>query len=176
MIFIRLSYSLLPPRIRDIFWRIGMKLGDILGGEVINVQPDVSVKAAVELMNKYEIGCIVVKDNDEPVAIVTERDVLSKIVCQCRNPERVKVSEIMSQPLLVGNVDMSMEEAAKFMFKQNIKKLPVVDNGKLVGLITLTGIVRVDHIEPVVIKVMNQLKKDGWVTPTRLNKVVGFYI
>ena len=139
-IFIRRSYILLPPKVKHSFWRIRMDLKEVMAKDVVTVQPNATVKAAVELMNQHEIGCIVVKDEEKPIAIVTERDVLAKIVCQCKNPEQVMVSEIMSQPLLVGKVGMSLEEAVKFMFIQNIKKLPIVDDGKLVGLITLTDI------------------------------------
>ena len=153
-----------------------MDVKDVMVEEVITVKANTKVRDAVELMNKNEIGCLVVEKAGKPVGIMTERDVLKKIVCQSKNPEEVKVWEIMSKPLVVGMVDMDLEEIARLMLKRDIKKLPIVNGGKLVGLITLTDIVRVDHVEHLLIKVIKQLRKDGWIPPKRMNKVVGPYI
>ncbi len=115
---------------------------DIMVREVITVSPATKIKEAVELMNKNGIGCLVVTRKEKPVGIMTERDVLKKIVCLGKNPEETRVSEIMSRPLIVGELDTDWREAAKLMLDQNIKKLPILDGEKLVGLVTLTDIVR----------------------------------
>jgi CBS domain-containing protein len=153
-----------------------MTIKDVMVEEVITVKPDTKVRDAVELMNENEIGCLVVTRRGKPVGIITERDILKKIVCRSKNPEQVRVSEIMSGPLVVGKVDMDLGDVARLMLKQNVKKLPIVDGGDLVGLITLTDIVRVDHIEHLLIKIIKQLRKNGWNPPKRMNKIVGLYI
>jgi CBS domain-containing protein len=119
---------------------------------------------------------LIVERKGRPVGIMTERDVLTKIICQSRNPEDVQVSEIMSEPLVVGRIDMDLEAAARLMLKRNLKKLPIVNGDELVGLITLTDIVRVDHVEHLLIKVIEQLRKDGWVPPRKMKKVIGPHI
>jgi CBS domain-containing protein len=153
-----------------------MGVKDVMVKEVIAVEADAKVRDAVELMNKNEIGCLIVQKRGKPVGMITERDILKKIVCQSKNPEEVRVSEIMSRPLVVGKVDMDLEEAARLMLKRNIKKLPIVNGGKLAGLITLTDVVRVDHVEHLLIKVIKQLRKNGWIPPKRMNKLIGLYI
>lgn len=153
-----------------------MSVKDVMIEEVITVNPDSKVRDAVELMNEKEIGCLVVTRAGSPVGIITERDILKKIVCQSKNPEQVRVSEIMSEPLVVGKVDMDLGDVARLMLKRNVKKLPIVNGGNLVGLITLTDIVRVDHIEHLLIKIIKQLRKNGWNPPKRMNKIVGLYI
>ncbi|MDH5450355.1 MAG: CBS domain-containing protein [Candidatus Bathyarchaeota archaeon] len=153
-----------------------MAVKDIMVEEVITVNPDTKVKDAVELMNKHEIGCLVVTKKGRPVGIITERDVLKKMFCQSKNSEQVRVSEIMSAPLVVGKVDMDLGDAARLMLKQNVKKLPIVSGENLVGLVTLTDIVRVDHIEHLLINIIKQLRKNGWNPPKRMNKIVGLYI
>jgi len=153
-----------------------MSVKDVMVEEVITVEPDTKVRDAVELMNENEIGCLIIAKNGKPVGIITERDILKKIVCQSKNPELMRVSEIMSKPLLVGQVDMDLGDAARLMLKKNVKKLPIVNGEKLVGLITLTDIVRVDHIEHLLIKIIKQLRKNGWNPPKRMNKIVGLYI
>jgi CBS domain-containing protein len=119
-----------------------MDVKDVMVKEIITVNPPTKIRDAVELMNKNQIGCLVVTRKGKPVGIMTERDVLKKIVCSCKNPEQTKVSEIMSKPLIVGRVDMDWLEAVQLMLDQNIKKLPILDGERLVGLVTLTDIAR----------------------------------
>ena len=119
-----------------------MDVKDLMVKEIITVNLTTKIRDAVELMNKNQIGCLVVTRKGKPVGIMTERDVLKKIVCRCKNPEQIRVSEIMSKPLIVGRVDMNWLEAAKLMLDQNIKKLPILDGARLVGLVTLTDIAR----------------------------------
>jgi signal-transduction protein with cAMP-binding, CBS, and nucleotidyltransferase domain len=61
------------------------------------------------------------------------------------------------------------------MFKKNIKKLPIMENGKLVGLLTLSDIARIAHIQSIV-KVIKELSEKGWLPPKRMKKVIGIYI
>ena len=117
-----------------------MDVKDFMVKEVVTVNPDTKIRDAVELMNKNGIGCLVVARKGKCVGIMTERDVLKRIVCQSKNPEQTRVSEIMSKPLIVGRVEMDWREAAKLMLDRNIKKLPVLDGERLVGLVTLTDI------------------------------------
>jgi len=119
-----------------------MDVKDVMVKEIVTVNPKTRIRDAVELMNKNEIGCLVVTIKGRPVGMMTERDVLKKIVCKCRSPEHTKVSEIMSKPLIVGRVDMDWLQAVKLMLDRNIKKLPILDGEKLVGLVTLTDIAR----------------------------------
>jgi len=158
------------------FWGASMDVKEVMVKDVISIHADATVKEAVELMNKNEIGCLIVAKKEEAVGIVTERDVLKRVVSESRDPEVTKVSEIMSKPLIVGGPDMYVEDAAKLMFKRNIKKLPVMKNGRLVGLVTLSDIARVASTEPQILKVIEELRKTGWLPPKRMKKVVDFYI
>ena len=119
-----------------------MHVKDVMVREIITVNSPTKIRDAVELMNKKQIGCLVVTRKGSPVGIMTERDVLKKIVCSCKNPEQTRVSEIMSKPLIVGRVDMDWLEAVQLMLDRNIKKLPILDGERLVGLVTLTDIAR----------------------------------
>jgi CBS domain-containing protein len=124
-----------------------MDIKDVMVKEIITVNPTTKIRDAVELMNKNQIGCLVVTRKGKPVGIMTERDVLKKIVCRCKNPEQTRVSEIMSKPLIVGRVDMDWLEAVKLMLDRNIKKLPILDDEGLVGLVTLTDIARMRMLQ-----------------------------
>jgi CBS domain-containing protein len=95
---------------------------------------------AANLMDKLKIGSVVITNRGAPVGIVTEGDV-SRAVAKKLDVENVKLRAVMSQPLITAKREMRLEEAAKLMADANVKKLPVVDYGKLVGMVTQTDIV-----------------------------------
>ena len=148
---------------------MSLKLKDVMIEDVITVGEKATVKEAVELMNKHEIGCLIVVKKKKPTGIVTERDMLKRILLESKNPEKSKVNNIMSKPLIVGKPQMQIEDAVKLMFKRNIKKLPVADNDHLVGLVTLTDLVRSEQI----IKMLKKLPAEE--TPKRMKKVVDYF-
>jgi len=137
--------------------------------DVITVEEKATIKKAVELMNKHEIGCLIVVKRGKPAGIVTERDMLKRILLESKDPEKIKVNEIMSEPLVVGKPQMDIEDAVRLMFKRNIKKLPVADEGNLVGLVTLTDLVRSEQI----IRILKKLPDKE--TPKRMKKVVDYF-
>jgi len=114
---------------------------DVMSKAVKVVRPDSSVKEVVATMNKFDIGSIVVVQSGRPVGIVTERDILRRIVEPCLAPETLTARQVMSSPVLTINETASIDEAAKLMAKKRIKRLPVINNQKLVGMVTLTDIV-----------------------------------
>jgi len=114
---------------------------DVMSKDVKVVRPDSSVKEVVATMNKFNIGSIIVVQSGRPVGIITERDILRRTVEPCLAPETLTARQVMSSPVLTINETASIDEAAKLMAKKNVKKLPVIDKQKLVGIVTLTDIV-----------------------------------
>ncbi len=152
-----------------------MNVEKIMVKKVITVNADVKVKDAVKLMNEYNIGCLIVENNGKVAGIVTERDLLKRVIEESKDPEKVNVSEIMSQPLIVGSTSMDIEDIVRHMFKYKIKKLPILEDGHLAGLITLTDIVRVVDVESLIAKIVEEFRKDGWSPPNRMKKVIDHY-
>ncbi|MFQ5999979.1 MAG: cyclic nucleotide-binding/CBS domain-containing protein [Candidatus Bathyarchaeia archaeon] len=150
-----------------------LKIENVMISDVITVKAETTVRQAVDLMNEHEIGCLIVVDEEEkPVGILTERDLLRRVLAKRKDPVRIKVSQVMSKPLVTGTPHMDLEDAARLMFKKKIKKLPVVEDGRLVGLVTLTDMVRV---QPHIIKVLKRLSKTE-LPPKRMKKVVDYYV
>jgi len=114
---------------------------DVMSKDVRVVRPDSSVKEVVATMNKFNIGSIIVVQSARPVGIITERDILRRIVEPCLAPEVLTARQIMSSPVLTISETASIDEAAELMAKRKIKKLPVMSRQKLVGIVTLTDIV-----------------------------------
>jgi len=148
---------------------MSLKLEEIMVKDVFTVEAKVTVEEAVELMNRHEIGCLIVVERGKPIGIVTERDILKRVIPKREDPGKIKVSKIMSTPLLVGKPQMGVSEAVKIMFKHKIKKLPVVEHGDLVGLVTLTDLLR----SPNILNWLNKLSTEK--TPKRMMKVVNTY-
>jgi len=114
---------------------------DVMSKDVRVVRPDTSVKEVVATMNKFDIGSIIVVQGDRPVGIITERDILRRLVEPCLAPETLTARQVMTSPVLTISETASIEEAAKLMAKKRVKRLPVMNDGKLVGIVTFTDIV-----------------------------------
>jgi len=114
---------------------------DVMSKDVRVVRPDTSVKEVVATMNKFDIGSIVVVQGDRPVGIITERDILRRLVEPCLAPETLTARQVMTSPVLTISETASIEEAAKLMARKRVKRLPVMNNQKLVGIVTFTDIV-----------------------------------
>jgi CBS domain-containing protein len=97
---------------------------------------------AVVKMNKFHIGSVIVTNNGRPIGIITERNILERIVEPRLDPSTVRVKDIMSSPVVTIDPNAAVEEAAQIMARKHIKKLPVVDGGKIVGVISTSDIVR----------------------------------
>jgi CBS domain-containing protein len=114
---------------------------DVMSKNVKVVRPDSSVKEVVATMNKFDIGSIIVVQGKRPVGIITERDILRRIVQPCLAPETLTARQVMTSPVLTITKIASIDEAAELMAKKKVKKLPVMDKQKLVGIVTFTDIV-----------------------------------
>lgn len=134
-----------------------MRAEDAMVKDVVKVVSSTLVDNAVKVMNKNHIGCLIIEDNGETRGIVTQRDLLKKVLEKAKDPRKLVVSDIMTKKLVVGNPDMEIHEAARLMFKKKIKKLPIMENGKLVGLITLTNIARTVDVDQKMIDIVEKL-------------------
>lgn len=150
---------------------MSLEIENIMVDKVITVEANATVRDAAKLMNKHDIGCLVVVEKGRPIGIVTERDMLKRVLAEYGELKRISVREIMSKPLTVGKPGMEIESAAKIMFTKKIKKLPIVDQGKLIGLVTLTDLLR---IQPQLIK-MYKIFSSG-IAPKRMKKVFDYYL
>jgi len=114
---------------------------DVMTPAVKTVKVTDSVMEAVRKMNKFKIGSVIVMDGERPVGIVTERDILERVVEQGLDPNLMEVKSIMSTPLITVEPEVDMEDAARLMTKKRIKKLAVVKEGRLIGVVTSMDIV-----------------------------------
>ena len=114
---------------------------DVMSKDVKVVRLDTTMKEVVATMNKFSIGSLIVVQGRRPVGIITERDILTRQVEPCLAPETLTAKHVMTSPVVTINEEASIEEAARLMAKKKAKRLPVMNNDKLVGIITYTDIV-----------------------------------
>ena len=118
-----------------------LSVKDLMTKDITTIDLDKTVFDAAKLMSEKMLGCLVVMDGEGPVGIVTERDFVRKVVTK-KLPLDVEISEIMSKPLISIDPDSSIREAAKVMLKNKIRRLPVVKENKLVGIIVVSDFAR----------------------------------
>ncbi|MCK4669467.1 CBS domain-containing protein, partial [Candidatus Bathyarchaeota archaeon] len=145
---------------------------DVMVKEVITIDENSTIKEAAEVMNKFEIGCLIAVRKGKAMGILTERDVLKRVVADARDTTKTNVKKVMTSPLVVVEPGTDLEEAVKLMFQMKIKKLPVVDGKRLVGLISLTDIAR---FQPQMIKILKQLAIKQ-AAPKSMKKVIDYYV
>jgi signal-transduction protein with cAMP-binding, CBS, and nucleotidyltransferase domain len=139
--------------------------------KVITITKDSTVEEAVRLMNEQEIGCLIVTDNKKAQGILTERDLLKRVLAKSKDPKKTKVEEVMSTPLISVEPNAEIGDVSRTMFQKNIKKMPIVRKDKLLGLVTLTDILR---IQPQLIKMYKIFSTD--LAPKRIRKVFDYYL
>ena len=102
------------------------------------IEQGLSVQYAANIMRERNRGSLIVLDSNKPVGIITERDIVRRLVADARDPQEVKVKDIMSTPLITIGPEATIEAAAKVMYENKIRRLPVVENDNLVGIVTTT--------------------------------------
>jgi CBS domain-containing protein len=101
-----------------------------------------TVMSVAKKMAENRVGSAIIQDNGNPVGIITETDFTKKIVSLGKDPSKIKVEEIMSTPIVFVNPKDDYSVAVEKMRKHKVKRLPVIENGKVVGIVTSTDIAR----------------------------------
>jgi len=113
---------------------------NIMTKPVVAIDSEKNARHAGELIRKTRKGALIVLKNNRPVGILTDSDLIKKVVAKNLTPSRVKVKNIMSKPLVVIGPNEDITVATKKLKRSNIKRLPVVEKGKIIGIISLTDI------------------------------------
>ncbi|MFW5982142.1 MAG: CBS domain-containing protein [Halanaerobiaceae bacterium] len=113
-----------------------MRLRDIMTNSVSSVQADTPIKDAARIMRDLNVGSVPVCEGSKPIGIITDRDIAIRTVAEAGDAN-TPVSQVMTSNLIYGNPDMSDLEAAELMANSQVRRLPVVDQDQLVGIVAL---------------------------------------
>lgn len=115
---------------------------DSKGRDVISIRSDASVLDAIKLMAERAVGSLLVMDGDRLEGIVTERDYARKVIIKGRASESTRVGEIMTSEVRTASLEQTVNECMTVMTKRKIRHLPVVDEGHVVGMISIGDLVQ----------------------------------
>ena len=122
---------------------ISLSIKPVMIRKVVTFPKDASVVSMAKKMSEKQISCVVIIDKaKKPLGVLTERDIITKIVSRNRKPDGLKAKDVMSKKLLTINEQTTIFYAAQLMGHHRIRRLPVVKDKKLVGLITETDVVK----------------------------------
>lgn len=127
-----------------------MKIRDIMTSDVETAEPDDTLDELAIMMREQDVGAIPVVEDGELIGIVTDRDIVLRCVAEGKDPADIAADEIISGDLQTIEPDADLEQARRIMAQHQIRRLPVVDNGMLVGMISLGDLaVKTDRSEEV---------------------------
>ena len=152
---------------------MSLSVQDVMVREVLTIDAAQNTKNAARLMSKFGVSSLIVSSDADIVGIVTERDIIVRVVSSGQDPEKVTIREIMSEPIIIVKPETPLDEAIKIMFRERIKKLPVMcredERMKLVGILSITDVAR---LQPRLIEEMKALINQAGVDPAEID----FYI
>lgn len=141
----------------DLDFSRALVVREAMSSPVIMVWENDSTADAAGVMKDHVIGAIIVHGGEsQPVGIVTERDLVYRVIAEGRTPGEVKVKEVMSSPLLTVDPEASLEEAMAMMSVNNVRRLGVIYKGSLEGMISDKDIIR---IMPTIIEIVRERSK-----------------
>jgi CBS domain-containing protein len=128
----------------EIGLRSRMLVKDAMSSPVITIEEDAPTNRVAELMEKHGLGCIIVTSKEgKPLGIITERDLVVRVLAKNVKPGSLKAKEVMTTPLITIEPDETISEAARRMSRLNIRRLVVIYKGQLIGLISSKDILGV---------------------------------
>jgi len=134
--------------------RTRMLVKDVMTSPVITIHEDEPVNKAAELMDQQKIGCVIVTSKDEkPLGIITERDLVARVLAKNVRPSKVLAREVMTSPLITVDPDENLGEVARKMSRLNVRRFGVMYKGSLVGIVVDKDILAV---MPELIEIMQE--------------------
>jgi CBS domain-containing protein len=116
---------------------MGKSIRDVMTAEPRTVKPDAPIAEAAKAMKEADAGAVVVQDNGSPSGILTDRDIAIRAVAEGRDPTSTPVSEVATTDITTLSPDDSIDDAVKTMREKNVRRLPVVEDDKTVGIVSL---------------------------------------
>ncbi len=112
------------------------------GTDIHAIRPGASVLDAVDELCRHHVGALLVQDEGTTVGILSERDILSRVILKRRDPATTRVSDVMTHDVVCIDLDSSPEEAMRIMTEQRCRHLPAVEDGRIAGMISIGDLVR----------------------------------
>ncbi len=116
---------------------VNLQIKDIMTSQIVYVSPNTTIEQVAQLMQKHNVGSMPVVDDGGIRGIVTDRDIVVRNVAHGTDPKSLKVSDVMTSQVTMADPYMNVTEASRLMAEKQIRRLPVVENNQLVGMVAL---------------------------------------
>ena len=120
-----------------------VSVAEVMNKTVIIMDINTDVPAIAREMVKHDVGSVIITENEKAMGIITERDLVRDIIAKDRKPSKVNASKILSSPLVTVEPETSVVKASEIMLKANIKRLPVLEDGTIIGVVSNTDMLMV---------------------------------
>ncbi len=124
--------------------KIGVSVLDAMTRNPVVVSPEITLDKCAKLMKQKHVGALLIKEGDNVVGIATEQDIVRKAVLKDWKPSKVKIKDVMERKLLTISSSEDVFEAISMMRDYNVRHLPIIENGKFIGLVTAKDILKIE--------------------------------
>lgn len=139
ILYIAFAYLILGVELKT-----GLNVIDAMTKKLISVVPTTSAFECAKILKKEHLGSVVVKDKGKLLGIVSEQDLVYKIIAKSIEPKKTKISEIMTKKVITISPDKDITDAMLKMSKFNVRRLPIVENGKILGMLTMKDVLKIE--------------------------------
>ncbi len=149
-----------------------MQVREAMSSPVISVNESEDMVQVANKMREQKVGAVIVlNEHGLPVGIVTERDIVTRVVAEGVSPSTLLAGKIMTSPLKMVEPEMPLMDAMRMMDKENIRRLGVIYKGDLVGVITDRNVIR---LVPTIVEIMREQREILSSSPSRGTSIVGY--
>lgn len=139
-----------------------MTLREIMSKTVVRIRPDEPVSVAARALNQYNIGVLPVCGYDGHLkGVLTDRDIVTRCLASDKDPAKTKVAEVMTARVVAGRPEMEAAQAAELMGREQVRRLPVLENGRLCGMVSLADLAGNTEIGGTVASISENLSRRG---------------
>ncbi|MBU0472520.1 MAG: CBS domain-containing protein [Nanoarchaeota archaeon] len=124
--------------------KTGIKVLDAMTNKPVTISSDSTVVECAKLMRKYSVGSLLIKEGKNIVGIITELDFVTKVVAKAKNPEQLSARDIMEKDMITITPDKDIYDAMMEMRNNDIRRLPVTEEGKIIGFLTMKDILKIE--------------------------------
>ncbi len=124
---------------------MGKSVRDAMTGNPRSIGASTSVVEAARLMREQDIGSLPITDDEKLVGMITDRDITTRVVAEAADPTSMSVEDVYSRDLISVEPDEDLDEALQLMARHQVRRLPVVENGRLVGIVAQADIALKDN-------------------------------
>ena len=139
-----------------------MTLREIMSKTVVRIRPDEPVSVAARALNQYNIGVLPVCGYDGHLkGVLTDRDIVTRCLASDKDPTKTKVAEVMTARVVAGKPEMEAAQAAELMGREQVRRLPVLENGRLCGMVSLADLAGNTEIGGTLASISENLSRRG---------------